>query len=114
MGFRSLSSALRTVTRPLSISGKIYSLDDYQSFGRPTHPGLWPRRKCWDWLYVEDACRAIDQVLTQGKIGEAYNIGGESERPNIEVARQVLSYLKKGSNICNSLPTGRVMTYATP
>lgn len=49
-----------------------------------------------DWLYVEDACRAIDQVLEKGKIGEAYNIGGESERPNIEVARQVLSYLKKG------------------
>jgi dTDP-glucose 4,6-dehydratase len=49
-----------------------------------------------DWLFVEDACRAIDQVLTRGKIGEAYNIGGESERANIEVARQVLSFLKKG------------------
>jgi dTDP-glucose 4,6-dehydratase len=49
-----------------------------------------------DWLYVEDACRAIDLVLEKGKTGEAYNIGGESERPNIEVARQVLSYLKKG------------------
>jgi len=48
-----------------------------------------------DWLYVEDACQAIDLVLTKGKIGEAYNIGGESERPNIEVARQVLSSLKK-------------------
>ena len=49
-----------------------------------------------DWLFVEDACQAIDQVLFKGKIGEAYNIGGESERPNIEVARQVLSFLKKG------------------
>jgi dTDP-glucose 4,6-dehydratase len=49
-----------------------------------------------DWLYVEDTCRAIDQVLEKGKGGEAYNIGGESERPNIEVARQVLTHLKKG------------------
>ncbi len=49
-----------------------------------------------DWLFVEDACRAVDQVLNRGKIGEAYNIGGESERLNIEVARQVLSFLKKG------------------
>ncbi len=49
-----------------------------------------------DWLYVGDACQAIDQVLTKGKIGEAYNIGGESERSNIEVARQILSFLNKG------------------
>jgi dTDP-glucose 4,6-dehydratase len=49
-----------------------------------------------DWLYVEDACQAIDQVLSKGKIGEAYNIGGESERSNIDVARQCLSFLKKG------------------
>jgi dTDP-glucose 4,6-dehydratase len=49
-----------------------------------------------DWLYVEDACQAIDQILSKGKIGEAYNIGGESERTNIDVARQCLSFLKKG------------------
>ncbi len=49
-----------------------------------------------DWLFVGDACQAIDQVLTKGKIGEAYNIGGESERSNIEVARQILSFLNKG------------------
>ena len=59
-----------------------------------------------DWLYVEDACRAIDQVLEKGKIGEAYNIGGESERTNIEVARQVLSYFKKGEN-CLQFVTDR-------
>jgi dTDP-glucose 4,6-dehydratase len=49
-----------------------------------------------DWLFVEDACQAIGQVLAKGKIGEAYNIGGESERSNIEVARQILSFLNKG------------------
>ena len=49
-----------------------------------------------DWLFVEDACQAIDQVLSKGKIGEAYNVGGESERTNIDVARQCLSFLKKG------------------
>ncbi|MBA4395002.1 MAG: dTDP-glucose 4,6-dehydratase [Desulfobacca sp.] len=48
-----------------------------------------------DWLFVENACQAIDQVLQKGKIGEPYNIGGESERPNIEVARQVLTSLNK-------------------
>jgi dTDP-glucose 4,6-dehydratase len=38
-----------------------------------------------DWLYVEDHCAAIRAVLRHGRIGETYNIGGGSERKNIEV-----------------------------
>ncbi len=38
-----------------------------------------------DWLYVEDHCRAIDRVLAAGRPGEVYNIGGDSERTNLEV-----------------------------
>jgi dTDP-glucose 4,6-dehydratase len=38
-----------------------------------------------DWLYVEDHCRAIAQVLKAGRIGETYNIGGWNEKPNLEV-----------------------------
>jgi dTDP-glucose 4,6-dehydratase len=45
---------------------------------------------------VEDACRAIDRVLEQGTIGEAYNVGGESEKRNIDLAREVLRLLGKG------------------
>jgi len=46
-----------------------------------------------DWLHVEDCCRAIELVLDRGKPGEAYNIGGESERRNIDVVRQVIEYM---------------------
>ncbi|MBI5583084.1 MAG: dTDP-glucose 4,6-dehydratase [Deltaproteobacteria bacterium] len=49
-----------------------------------------------DWLFVEDACRAIDRVLSLGKIGEAFNVGGESEKRNIDLAREVLTLLGKG------------------
>jgi dTDP-glucose 4,6-dehydratase len=38
-----------------------------------------------DWLYVEDHCRAIWQVLGAGRPGEVYNVGGDSERTNLEV-----------------------------
>ncbi len=38
-----------------------------------------------DWLYVEDHCGAIRQVLASGRPGETYNIGGNSERANIDV-----------------------------
>ncbi len=38
-----------------------------------------------DWLYVEDHCRGIDLVLTKGRIGDCYNIGGGAELPNLAV-----------------------------
>lgn len=42
-----------------------------------------------DWLYVEDHCDAIYLVLLQGKVGQTYNIGGESERANLEVVETI-------------------------
>ena len=42
-----------------------------------------------DWLYVEDHCEAIWQVMQSGRVGETYNIGGNSERTNLEVVREV-------------------------
>ena len=38
-----------------------------------------------DWLYVEDHCRAIWRVLERGRPGEVYNVGGDSERTNLQV-----------------------------
>jgi dTDP-glucose 4,6-dehydratase len=43
-----------------------------------------------DWLYVLDHCRATDLVLRRGRPGEAYNLGGDSERANLEVLGRVL------------------------
>jgi len=48
-----------------------------------------------DWIYVEDHCRALDTVLHHGKEGEVYNIGGRSERPNLEVVKTILDRLGK-------------------
>ena len=53
-----------------------------------------------DWLYVTDHCEAIRQVLRKGRVGECYNIGGNSEKSNLEVVREicaVLSELKPGT-----------------
>lgn len=43
-----------------------------------------------DWLHVEDNCRGIWAALEKGRRGEVYNLGGASERPNLEVARAIL------------------------
>jgi len=40
-----------------------------------------------DWLYVEDHCRAVEQVLQCGRVGETYNVGGRNEWRNIEIVR---------------------------
>ena len=42
-----------------------------------------------DWLYVEDHCEAIWHVIQHGTMGDTYNIGGNSERTNIEVVHDV-------------------------
>lgn len=52
-----------------------------------------------DWLYVEDNCQAIDVVLQKGKVGEVYNIGGKSEKKNIEIAKMILKIMKKSKDL---------------
>jgi dTDP-glucose 4,6-dehydratase len=46
-----------------------------------------------DWLYVEDHCAAIRLVLECGRVGETYNIGGSSERKNIDVVMAICDIL---------------------
>ena len=47
-----------------------------------------------DWLYVEDHCRAIDLVIDKGRTGEVYNIGGNNERPNLDIVHGLISMLE--------------------
>ncbi|SEP05779.1 dTDP-glucose 4,6-dehydratase [Luteibacter sp. UNC138MFCol5.1] len=46
-----------------------------------------------DWLFVEDHCEAIFAVLTGGRPGDTYNVGGDSERANIDVVHAVCDLL---------------------
>ena len=48
-----------------------------------------------DWLYVEDHARALYLVVTQGRIGETYNIGSFNEKQNIEVVRTICELLEE-------------------
>jgi dTDP-glucose 4,6-dehydratase len=42
-----------------------------------------------DWLYVEDHARALHLILTKGRLGEKYNVGGRNERTNLEVVESI-------------------------
>ena len=52
-----------------------------------------------DWIYVEDHCIAILKVLLEGKIGEVYNIGGDSELANIDLVKKLLKILNKPESL---------------
>ncbi|MDG1163934.1 MAG: dTDP-glucose 4,6-dehydratase, partial [Porticoccaceae bacterium] len=48
-----------------------------------------------DWLYVEDHAKALIKVVTEGKIGETYNIGGHNEKTNLEVVQTICDLLEE-------------------
>ena len=48
-----------------------------------------------DWLYVEDHARALDLIVSQGHIGEKYNVGGRNERRNVDVVRTICAILDR-------------------
>jgi dTDP-glucose 4,6-dehydratase len=55
-----------------------------------------------DWLYVEDHARALYKVVTEGVVGETYNIGGHNEKQNIEVVKTICSILEELAPIKHS------------
>ncbi|MGR3807404.1 dTDP-glucose 4,6-dehydratase [Pasteurella testudinis] len=48
-----------------------------------------------DWLFVEDHARALYKVVTEGEIGETYNIGGHNEKANIDVVKTICALLEE-------------------
>ena len=52
-----------------------------------------------DWIYVDDHCRGIWAVYQKGKRGEVYNIGGRTEKPNIQIVKLILSKLNKSESL---------------
>lgn len=52
-----------------------------------------------DWLHVQDHCSAIDRVLRSGKNGEVYNIGGNTEKTNIDIVKTILALLDKPQSL---------------
>lgn len=56
-------------------------------------------RNVRDWIYVDDHCRAILEVIDRGTVGGTYNIGARNERRNIEVAEAVLDAVGKSRSL---------------
>ena len=68
-------------------------------------------RQIRDWLYVKDHCSAIRRVLAAGRPGETYNVGGNNEKPNIEIVHAVCSLLDELRPRIDGKPYREQITY---
>jgi dTDP-glucose 4,6-dehydratase len=66
-----------------------------------------------DWLYVEDHCSAIRMVLDKGRLGETYNVGGSSERTNIDVVTAICDILDELQPNASLGSRRKLITYVT-
>ena len=64
-----------------------------------------------DWLFVEDHARALYKVVTEGVVGETYNIGGHNEKQNIEVVKTICRILDELRPQANAQPYESLITF---
>lgn len=64
-----------------------------------------------DWLYVEDHCAAIELVLARGRVGEVYNVGGNSEKKNVDVVKLICAILDEARPRSDRQSYAEQMTY---
>jgi dTDP-glucose 4,6-dehydratase len=64
-----------------------------------------------DWLYVDDHVRALVLVLERGRLGQEYNVGGNSEKQNIEVVRELCALLDELLPQSRHRPHANLVTY---
>lgn len=64
-----------------------------------------------DWLYVEDHARALYKVLTEGQVGETYNIGGHNEKANLDVVKTICNILDELKPREDQMPYSSLITF---
>ena len=64
-----------------------------------------------DWLFVEDHARALYKVVTEGAVGETYNIGGHNEKQNIEVVQTICKILDELRPQANGVPYASLINF---
>ena len=78
---------------PFQFPEKLIPLFIHNALAQKSLPLYGDGRQVRDWLYVRDHCTAIRQVLEEGKVGEVYNIGGNNEKTNLEIANMLCESL---------------------
>ena len=80
---------------PYHFPEKLIPLVMLNAYGGKTLPVYGDGKNVRDWLYVDDHCEAVWQILKKGAVGETYNVGGECEKQNIEVVQAICDVLEE-------------------
>lgn len=88
---------------PLQFAEKLIPLMITQILAGKPLPVYGDGRNIRDWLHVEDHCRGIDAVLTRGRVGQMYNIGGGCECQNIVLVRTLCTVVDQHFESSNDL-----------
>ena len=92
-GFPALITNCSNNYGPRQFPEKLIPLVTLNALARKTLPVYGTGSNIRDWLHVEDHCSAIQRVLEAGKTGQTYNIGGNSERTNLQVVHGICDVL---------------------
>jgi dTDP-glucose 4,6-dehydratase len=84
---------------PYQFPEKLIPLMINNALGDKPLPVYGDGRNIRDWIYVTDHCRALSLLLEEGIAGQVYNIGGNSERRNLEVVQAILRALDKPESL---------------
>ncbi|CAB5102864.1 dTDP-glucose 4,6-dehydratase (EC [Olavius algarvensis associated proteobacterium Delta 3] len=95
---------------PFQFPEKLIPLMILNAFNGDPLPVYGDGRNVRDWLYVEDHCRAIWIIMTRGRPGETYNVGGHGEMRNMDVVHAICDLVdelvpKPGGQTCRELIT---------
>lgn len=96
---------------PFQFPEKLIPLMILNALGGKALPVYGDGKNVRDWLFVGDHCAAIRAVLEGGRIGETYNIGGNSERANIEVVNLVCDLVDEMRPALSSGPRRNLISF---
>lgn len=96
---------------PFQFPEKLIPLCIYNALTGRSLPIYGDGQQIRDWLYVEDHCEALLQVLSKGQPGEVYNIGGWNERTNLEVVHQLCRVLNETAPRADGRPYEEQITF---
>jgi dTDP-glucose 4,6-dehydratase len=66
-----------------------------------------------DWLFVDDHARALELIMTEGRVGESYNVGGNAERTNLSVVETICDILDRRRPLSDGRVRRELITFVT-
>ena len=89
---------------PCQFPEKLIPLVIYSGLHSLKIPVYGDGRQIRNWLYVEDHCSALFDIMQRGKAGEVYNIGGNTEESNLDVVCRILHLMGKSEDLIQFVP----------